>query len=261
MVQRTVEERAAEGRAARTRAPRSGFSGWQPAADRADPVGLLEQQAASRVPTPGAAALRPDGGVGVHLLPGRRSADGPRPGADAPHRPDRAALRRRPPLELRAVRRTRSTQRVQPERLRRDVARAVRMGRRTPGGQLRRRRARSRLHRQRACHRRHRPACGSYRESMREFGASGRLDLWYRRLDVDDIGAQFAQGATKKPGRRVPQDGRQVAIARPDGCAQQADPCGRRQTPLRQHAAAHRADRGAGDRVSRRSGSTRRSTT
>ncbi|MEF2978390.1 DUF2252 domain-containing protein [Subtercola sp. YIM 133946] len=44
------ETRAALGRAARERVPRRSQGEWQPAADRPDPVSLLEQQAASRVP-------------------------------------------------------------------------------------------------------------------------------------------------------------------------------------------------------------------
>jgi len=43
------EERAAAGKAARSAAPRSSHGEWAPAADRADPVELLERQAASRV--------------------------------------------------------------------------------------------------------------------------------------------------------------------------------------------------------------------
>ncbi|HKB50459.1 MAG TPA: DUF2252 family protein [Solirubrobacterales bacterium] len=42
-------ERAAAGKAARTAAPRSSHGDWQAAADRADPVELLEHQATSRV--------------------------------------------------------------------------------------------------------------------------------------------------------------------------------------------------------------------
>jgi uncharacterized protein (DUF2252 family) len=42
-------ERAAAGKAARTAAPRSSHGEWQPVAGRADPVELLERQAASRV--------------------------------------------------------------------------------------------------------------------------------------------------------------------------------------------------------------------
>ena len=43
-------ERAAAGKAARERAPRSSHGEWEPAADRPDPVEVLERQAADRVP-------------------------------------------------------------------------------------------------------------------------------------------------------------------------------------------------------------------
>ena len=43
-------ERAARGKAARAQAPRAGHGKWVPASDRPDPVAVLEQQAASRVP-------------------------------------------------------------------------------------------------------------------------------------------------------------------------------------------------------------------
>jgi uncharacterized protein (DUF2252 family) len=46
----TVEERIARGRDARTAAPRSSHGQWSPAADRPDPVALLEEQAETRVP-------------------------------------------------------------------------------------------------------------------------------------------------------------------------------------------------------------------
>jgi len=45
----TPADRAAAGKAARAGAPRSSHGEWAPAADRADPVELLERQAASRV--------------------------------------------------------------------------------------------------------------------------------------------------------------------------------------------------------------------
>jgi uncharacterized protein (DUF2252 family) len=45
----TVAERRARGKAARNEAPRSTHAEWAPAADRPDPVGLLEEQAKSRV--------------------------------------------------------------------------------------------------------------------------------------------------------------------------------------------------------------------
>ena len=46
----TPAERAARGKAARDGAPRAAHGEWEPASDRRDPVELLEEQAASRVP-------------------------------------------------------------------------------------------------------------------------------------------------------------------------------------------------------------------
>jgi len=46
----TRAERAAAGRAARKHASRGGHGEWRPTRDRADPVGMLEEQGASRVP-------------------------------------------------------------------------------------------------------------------------------------------------------------------------------------------------------------------
>ena len=46
----TVDDRLARGRAAREQAPRSGHGRWEPAPGRPDPIALLEEQAASRVP-------------------------------------------------------------------------------------------------------------------------------------------------------------------------------------------------------------------
>jgi uncharacterized protein (DUF2252 family) len=43
-------ERVARGRQARAAVPRSSHSDWAPSGDRPDPIGLLEEQAASRVP-------------------------------------------------------------------------------------------------------------------------------------------------------------------------------------------------------------------
>ncbi|HKQ00097.1 MAG TPA: DUF2252 domain-containing protein [Actinomycetes bacterium] len=46
----SVEQRRAQGRRARDRAPLSSHAGWVPAADRPDPVGLLQEQDATREP-------------------------------------------------------------------------------------------------------------------------------------------------------------------------------------------------------------------
>ena len=46
----TIDERKAKGRQARDQTPPSSHAGWKPAADRPDPVGLLEEQDATREP-------------------------------------------------------------------------------------------------------------------------------------------------------------------------------------------------------------------
>jgi Uncharacterized protein conserved in bacteria (DUF2252) len=46
----TQSERKAAGKAARSRAPRSGHGDWQPSPNRPDPVETLERQDATRVP-------------------------------------------------------------------------------------------------------------------------------------------------------------------------------------------------------------------
>jgi uncharacterized protein (DUF2252 family) len=46
----TVDERRAQGKEARTRAPLSSHEGWEPVSDRPDPVSLLEDQDATREP-------------------------------------------------------------------------------------------------------------------------------------------------------------------------------------------------------------------
>jgi uncharacterized protein (DUF2252 family) len=45
-----VAERAAEGKAARSEAPRSAHAVWEPPAGRVDPIAILEEQASTRVP-------------------------------------------------------------------------------------------------------------------------------------------------------------------------------------------------------------------
>jgi Uncharacterized protein conserved in bacteria (DUF2252) len=65
----SVDDRRAAGGQARERTPPSGHAGWVPAADRPDPVALLEEQNLTR--EKGAGAPRPDDGLAVHFLPGR----------------------------------------------------------------------------------------------------------------------------------------------------------------------------------------------
>ena len=78
----SAAEWAARGRAARRRAPRSSHAGWGPAADRPDPVALLEEQAESRVADLVPDPPRADAGLAVHVLPGRRPDHGGGPRRD-----------------------------------------------------------------------------------------------------------------------------------------------------------------------------------
>ena len=80
----TTAERAARGRAARATAPRSGHGDWEPASDRRDVVELLEEQAASRVPELVPIRYGRMLGVAVHVLPRRGLPDGGRSGRRAP---------------------------------------------------------------------------------------------------------------------------------------------------------------------------------
>ena len=77
-----MAERAARGKAERKLVPLSAHGEWQPASDRPDPVSLLEEQAATGARA-GADPLRPNAGLAVHVLPRRRLPDGRRPGEHA----------------------------------------------------------------------------------------------------------------------------------------------------------------------------------
>ena len=146
----TSAQRAATGKTASAQVPRSSHAEWGPAPGRRDPVDVLEEQAQTRVPelvpirygrmlvSPftfyrGAAALMAADLAGV-----------------APDGAARAALRRRAPVELRRVRGSRPAAGLRRQRLRRDAAGAVRVGRQAARGELRGRRPRSRIRRQAA---------------------------------------------------------------------------------------------------------------
>ena len=120
----TVAERAARGKATRADVPRTSHGDWEPAAHRPDPVELLEEQAQTRVPE-----LVPIRYGRMLVSPftfyrGARVPDGVGPRQRAAYRPPYAAMRRRPPVQFRRLRRSGPQARLQPQRLRRDAARA-----------------------------------------------------------------------------------------------------------------------------------------
>ena len=131
----TPAERRVRGKAARAEVPRESHAEWEPPPDRPDPVALLESQGAARVPdlvpvrygrmmeTPftyyRGAALPMASDLATH------------PG----HRDDRAGVRGRAPVQLRPLRLARAQAGLRRQRLRRDAARALGVGREAAGGQ------------------------------------------------------------------------------------------------------------------------------
>ena len=109
---------------------------------RRDPGGAGDVPRPRARPRP----LRPHARLSVHVLPRCRGGDGARPRAHAARRFAGAALWRRPPVERRRLRLARALARLRPQRLRRNAARPVRVGREAPRGELRDRGPRPRLH-------------------------------------------------------------------------------------------------------------------
>ena len=125
----------------RANVPRSVHGEWAPASDRPDPVALLEEQGASRVHelVPlryGRMLVSPFTFYrGAAYLMAADLAAAPRTGLTVQLCGD-AHL-----SNFGSFARTGPAARLQPQRLRRDAARALRVGRQAAGGELRRRRA------------------------------------------------------------------------------------------------------------------------
>ena len=211
----SVEERRRSGRRPRAARP-SAHAGWEPAADRPDPVALLEQQNATRE-----ADLVPvrHGRMMVSPFTFYRGAakimaadlkDTPTAGLNGP------ALRRRGSVELRGVRVAGASTGVRPERLRRDTAGAVRVRREAHGGELHDRGAEQRLHRR----------AGAGRDARGRRGVSGgdgrvRRDAHDGHLVRTPVGRrttrcargddQFLQGADKKAAKTAEKNARKNA--------------------------------------------------
>ena len=243
----TVGERAARGKAARAEVSRASHGEWEPALHRPDPVELLEEQAQTRVPelVPiryGRMLVSPFTFYrGAAYLMASDLASGPRTGLHTQLCGDAhlsnfggfAAPDRRDG--------------VQHQRLRRDAPGPVRVGRQAARRQLRRRGARPRL-RPKSSGRRSTVEVGrAYREGIRRFSGMNTLDLWYSRLDVEDllatvsreIEAEGRQGLRAGAGerRQGPHQGQHEGV-------READRGGRRRAPDRRRPAADRADRG-----------------
>ena len=188
----TVAERRALGKAARGAVPRKSHANWAPAPDRADPVDLLEQQAAARVP---------------ELVPiryGRMAASSFAfyRGAALPMAADLASLPR-VPLEVQLcgdahlsnfggfasperalVFDMNDFDETNPGPFDWDVKRLA-ASFAIAGGALNMAAGPTRTLVQ--------TATRSYREAMRDFATRSNLDIWYARLDIDQLVAQHGQ--------------------------------------------------------------------
>jgi uncharacterized protein (DUF2252 family) len=206
----TVAERAALGKQARSRVPRSSHAEWEPAADRPDPIEVLQRQATTRLPelvpirygrmlsSPfacyrGSAAIMaadlvagPDSGVRVQLC-----GDAHLSNFGAFAAPDRQLV-----FDLNDFDET------HPGPWEWDVKRLVAsfaIAARENG--VRRKERRSVV----------RTAAREYRERMRQLAAARNLDVWYVRLDVRAVTEELDRVASRKLMRRFERD---VAKAR-----------------------------------------------
>ena len=197
----TAAERLARGKAARAAVPRSGHGDWEPASDRRDPVELLKEQAASRVPElvpirygrmlvspftffrgaayPMAADLAgaPRTGLEVQLC-----GDAHLSNFGAFAGPDR-----------RLVFGINDFDETLPGPFEWDVKRLVAsfaVAGRDRGFDAKQRQSINRT------------VARSYREAIRGFAEMSNLDLWYSRIDVDEIAAIVAQRAAPKQLKR-----------------------------------------------------------
>ncbi len=196
----TAEERAAQGKAARAVAPRSGQGEWEPASDRRDPVELLEEQAASRVqelvpirygrmlvspftffrgaayPMAADLAGAPRSGLEVQLCGDAHLSNFGAFGA-----PDR-----------RLVFSINDFDETLPGPFEWDLKRLVAsfaVAGRDRGFDAKKRQAINRA------------VTRSYRDAIRAFGAMSNLEIWYARIDVDEIAALARQGTPKQRKR------------------------------------------------------------
>ncbi|MDA0164079.1 DUF2252 domain-containing protein [Solirubrobacter ginsenosidimutans] len=203
-------ERAARGKAARAEVPRSSLAGWEPPSDRRDPVGVLEEQALTRVPElipirhgrmivsaftfyRGAAAImaadlsgRPRTSLHAQLC-----GDAHLSNFGAFAAPDR-----------RLIFSVNDFDETLPGPFEWDVERlvaSIAVAGRDRGFDLTQREQ---------CNL---AAARAYRRAMREFAQSRTLDLWYARLDVDELAQRWSAAGNAKQRKRFE---RNIAKAR-----------------------------------------------
>ena len=198
----TPGEREARGKAARAEVPRSSQAEWEPSPHRPDPVELLEEQAQTRVPelVPiryGRMLVSPFTFYrGAAYLMASDLADGPRTGLHTQLCGDAhlsnfgvfAAPDRRLVFAMNDFDET------LPGPFEWDVKRLVASF--AVAGRDRGFDSKTRAKINTAVVR-------SYREEVRKFGTLRNLDLWYARLDVEDLVRRFSARATSEQRKRM----------------------------------------------------------
>jgi hypothetical protein len=209
----TVAERAARGKAARAEVPRASHGDWEPPAHRPDPVELLEEQAQTRVPelVPiryGRMLVSPFTFYrGAAYLMASDLAAGPRTGLHSQLCGDAhlsnfggfAAPDRQIVFSLNDFDET------LPGPFEWDVKRLVasfEVGTRDRGFDDAQRAAINL------------EVARSYRENIRTFAAMRNLDLWYFRIDVEDLMAEVRRQAGRKEKKAVERAEANVAKGR-----------------------------------------------
>ncbi|HEY6760702.1 MAG TPA: DUF2252 domain-containing protein [Baekduia sp.] len=206
----TRAERAARGKFVRVEVPRSLHAGWEPAPGRRDPVDVLEEQAQTRVPelVPiryGRMLVSPFTFYrGAAALMAADLADAPRTGLEVQlcgdaHLSNFGAFAA---PDRRLVFGVNDFDESLPGPFEWDVKRLV-----ASFAVAGRDRGFSRTQRNRV----NLAGANAYREAMRDFAQMRALDLWYARLDVDDVARQWAAQASAKQLKRFD---RNVAKAR-----------------------------------------------
>jgi uncharacterized protein (DUF2252 family) len=201
----TMAERAARGRAARAAVPRSSLGAWRPDADRPDPVALLEEQATSRVPElvpirHGRMLVSPFTFFrGAAYVMASDLASSPRSGLEVQLCGDahlaNFGIFAAPDRHL--VFSVNDFDETLPGPFEWDVKRLVAsfaVAGRDRGFDTRQRRSIN-LN-----------VARSYRTAMQGFSRSRTLDLWYARLDVDEIVRRFASAVSKAELRQFERD-------------------------------------------------------
>ena len=222
----------------------------QPAAQRPDPIGILEAQAATRVPE--LVPIR----YGAHGRAHRSRSTAARPRSWRPTsrhatlRVRRAVLRRRPPLELRPLRLARAAAGVRRQRLRRDLPGPLGVGRQAAGGQHRGRGARRRLRRASGAR-----SCSRPSRAYRDGDAGSRRSRPRRlvpRVDIDTLGPRHRRRGRREARRRAVERSRRRARATAGGAPQAHDRRSTASAHLHQAAADPPARTSSGPRRRRR---------